>query len=355
MPKLDVTAAIRAGGNKRHAVGDAVVGSMSAVAWALWVYQYRDRATKKNTGRSRSERNDLSNKSAAREARVRFHSSLRAIALRWPTELHSKMFSEVFLAYLDTRARAWKGGLKGSERMRPPAPRPRSRQDAARPDRRQRRARGAAAMGRNIDLGQDRTKIARVSTMPRPRLATGESGGSRAPWASCCRPPRRPSPHDAMPWADLPAFMATSPPSTCRRRGRSQFTIFAAARIGRRASAAGVNPGRRLARPGERMKEGKPYRRTLTSGGARPARQARRAGRTDLQQPDRIALHNAALLVDVRARGYTVHVFRSTLHRLGRRAWLSEPASRACASPMPSATAWNAPIGAPAWSISAGR
>ena len=49
MAKLDVTAAIRAGGNKRHAIGNGLSLYVRGGS-ALSVYQYRDRAH----GRSRS-------------------------------------------------------------------------------------------------------------------------------------------------------------------------------------------------------------------------------------------------------------------------------------------------------------
>ena len=71
--------------------------------------------------------------------------------------------------------------------------------------------------------------------------------------------------------------------------------------------------------------------------------------------PNGKKLLGTAMIDYVRDRGYTVHGFRSTLRRLGCRERLSERAARAGSRPCRRRPASSAPIGAPAWSISAGR
>jgi integrase len=117
---------------------------------------------------------------------------------------------------------------------------------------------------------------------------------------------------DAMPWADLPAFMhdlATFDASAARAL---RFTILTAARFGETRFATWSEIQGDVWVIGERMKEGKPHSVPLTSEALALLGKRGEPDELIFKSPTGVALHNAALLVYVRARGYTVHGFRST-------------------------------------------
>jgi Arm DNA-binding domain len=103
MPKLDVTAAIREGGNKRHAAGNGLSLYVRGGS-ARWYYQWRDKATKKTRANSLGSAKVMSI-SEARDARVRFQASLLDGTAPRRGGPVGKSFSDALLASTRVRAR----------------------------------------------------------------------------------------------------------------------------------------------------------------------------------------------------------------------------------------------------------
>jgi integrase len=133
--------------------------------------------------------------------------------------------------------------------------------------------------------------------------------------------------HAALPYAELPAFLA----SLCEQEGTSaralEFTILTAARtnetIGARWPEVDLS-GKVWTVPAERMKAGREHRVPLSAAAVAIVRRAQDAGEGELVFPGdrRKALSNMAMLMLLRRLGrddLTVHGFRSTF-----RTWAAE-------------------------------
>jgi integrase len=312
MAKLDVTAAIRAGGNKRHAIGNGLSLYVRGGS-ALWVYQYRDRATKKTRAQSLGSAR-IMNLSAAREARVRFHASLLNGTAPAARASHGKTFGDALLAYLDTRASAWKGGIKGAEAG---AHRQLLDLDLAKLPLSQidtNAVRVALSQWDGTSTSRKiRTKVASVIDFAKASgWFAGDNPAARATMGKLLPTPAKTKHFDAMPWADLPAFMHDLAASDTSAARALRFTILTAARFGETRFATWSEIQGDVWVIGERMKEGKPHSVPLTSEALALLGKRGQPDELIFKSPTGVALHNAALLVYVRARGYTVHGFRST-------------------------------------------
>jgi hypothetical protein len=97
--KFDLGAAIRQGNNRRHSIGNGLSLYVRGAS-ALWVYQFRDRATKKTRAVSlgSAKGHEAMSISEARNARVRFHASLLDGTAAAPRTPAGKSFEEALRA-----------------------------------------------------------------------------------------------------------------------------------------------------------------------------------------------------------------------------------------------------------------
>ena len=313
MPKLDVNVAIRAGGNKRHSAGNGLSLYVRGAS-ALWVYQYRDRATKKTRAQSLGSAKVM-NLSAAREARVRFHASLLNGTAPAARASHGKTFGDALLAYLDMRASAWTGGIDGAE---------------------------ADAHRRLLDLdfaklplSQINTAAVRAALLPydgtrtsvkvRTKFAsvidfakangwfTGDNPAARATMGKLLPAVRKSKPHEAMPWAELPAFMRELAAFDTPAARALQFTVLTAARASETFGATWKEiQGDVWAIGAERMKEGEAHAVPLSSEAIALLGPRGRPDDLIFAAPSGKKLSGNAMMDFVRDRGATVHGFRST-------------------------------------------
>lgn len=304
--------AIRAGGNKRYSVGNGLSLYVRGSS-ALWTYQFRDRTTKKTRACSLGSAKVM-NLSEARDARVRFHASLlngTAPARKLPA---GKTFADTLLAYLDARAPAWKGGIEGDE---------------------------ADAHRRLLDLDLAKMPLSQIGTdavrtalapwdgkptsiKVRTKIASvidfakaagwyhGDNPAARATMGKLLPATGKTKHHEAMPWADLPAFMAGLATFDTPAARALQFTILTAARAGEARFATWAEIQGDVWVIGERMKEGAPHSVPLTSEALALLGPRGAPGELIFKSPTGIALHDTAMRLYVKGRGCSVHGFRST-------------------------------------------
>jgi integrase len=313
MPKLDVTAAIREGGNKRYAAGNGLSLYVRGGS-AGWYYQWRDKTTKKTRAHSLGSAK-IMNLSAARAARVHFQASLlngTAPARRAP---HGKTFGDALLVYLNTRAGAWKGGIEGAE---------------------------ADAHRRLLDLdfaklplSQIDTAAVRAALLPydgtrnstkiRTKIASvidfatasgwchGPNPAARATMGKLLPKVRKSKPHEAMPSDELPTFMRDLAAFDTPASRALQFTILTAARSSETRFATWSEiVGNIWSISAARMKEGAPH--TVPLAGEALALFGPRGQPDELifKGPTGKALAGNAMFEYIRDHGYSVHGFRST-------------------------------------------
>jgi integrase len=313
MPKLDVAAAIREGGNKRHAYG-AGLSLYVRGGSAGWYYQWRDKTTKKTRAHSLGSAKVM-NLSAAREAHMRFRLSLLDGTAPAQRASQGRTFADALIAYLATRASAWKGGIDGAE---------------------------ADAHRRLLDLdfaklplSQINTAAVRTALLPydgtrnsvkvRTKFASvldfakasgwyhGDNPADRKTMGKLLPKVRKPKPHEAMPWSELPAFMRGLAAFDTPASRALQFTILCAARSDETYGARWSEiQGDVWSLAGERMKEGEPHVVPLTA--EMIALLGPRGQPDDLifKSPTGMKLNANAMMDHVRDRGFKVHGFRST-------------------------------------------
>jgi integrase len=314
MPKLDVTAAIRAGGNKRYAVGNGLSLYVRGGS-AGWYYQWRDKATKKTRAHSLGSARAM-NLSAAREARVHFQASLLNGTVPPRKAASGRTFGEALLAYVSTRAGAWTGGIDGAE---------------------------ADAHRRLLDLEFAKLPLSRIdtdavraalrpydgtgtSTKIRTKIASvidyakasgwyfGDNPAARATMGKLLPAVRKGKPHEAMPWGELPAFMRELAAFDTLAAKALQWTILAAARASETRGATWAEIGDNTWSIGaDRMKEKTAHTVPLTAAMTALLGTRGRPDELIFKSPTGKALNHSRDMLDyVRDRGYTVHGFRST-------------------------------------------
>jgi integrase len=314
--KFDVTAAIRAGGNKRHAVGNGLSLYVRGNS-ALWVYQYRDRFTKRlrQTSLGSAKGFEAMTISQARDARDRYRVSLldgTAPARRTPT---GKTFGDALLTYLDTRASAWTGGIEGAEAD---AHRRLLELDFAKLplsqiDTDAIRAVLAPWHGRRNSV-KLRTKINSVIDFAKAsRWFTGDNPAARATMGKLLPKVRKAKPHESMPWRELPAFMRELAAFDTPASRALRFTIHCAARSSETRFATWSEiQGDVWSIAGERMKEGVAHVVPLSDEALALLAPCGRSDDLIFAGPNGKALGGNAMMDHVRDRGYSVHGFRST-------------------------------------------
>jgi integrase len=119
--------------------------------------------------------------------------------------------------------------------------------------------------------------------------------------------------HEAMPWADVPAFMhdlgAVDTPAARALR----FTILTAARSGETRGATWSEiQGDVWSIGAERMKEGKPHTVPLPATAIAVLGERGQPGERIFKSPTGVVLDVSAMLDYVNGRGFTVHGFRSS-------------------------------------------
>ena len=119
--------------------------------------------------------------------------------------------------------------------------------------------------------------------------------------------------HDAIPWADVPAFMVSLAAFDTAASRALRFTILTAARASETRFATWSEiAGDVWSIAGERMKEGAPHVVPLTAEAIALLGQRGEPGELIFKSPTGIALHDTAMRAYVKDRGCTVHGFRST-------------------------------------------
>jgi integrase len=306
--KIDVAAAIRAGGNKRHSIGNGLSLYIRGKS-ALSTFQFRDRASKKTRAVSLGSARTMS-LTQARDARIRYQASLIDGTAPGPGKAVGKTFGEALQSYLDTHGPAWKGGLKGIE---------------ARAHRRLFRLVLAKVPLSRIDTSAVRTALAPWDGRPtsgkiRIKIKSVLDFATASGWYHGANPAdaktvgkllpaiAKATHFEAMPWADVPSFMATLAGSDAPASRALRFTILTAARTGETLGATWSEiQGDDVWAIGTRMKEGIPHSVPLTA--AALAVLPPRGGSSELIFGE---LYNDAMRIYVRDYGVSVHGFRST-------------------------------------------
>jgi integrase len=310
--KININTAIRAGGNKRYSAGNGLSLHVRGGS-ALWTYQYRDRTTKKTRECSLGSAKVM-NLSEARDARARYRISLldgTAPACR-PSQ--GKSFGDALLAYLDTRAGAWTGGIKGAE---------------------------ADAHRRLLDLDLAKMPLSQIgtsairaalrpwdgtptSTKIRTKLASILDFAIANGWYSSANPASKstmgkllPSTgktkhHDAMDWRTLPSFMRDLAAFDTPASRALRFTILCAARAGETRFATWAEIVGDVWSIGKRMKQGEPHSVPLTPQALTLLGERGKHGELIFKSPTGIALHDTAMRAYVKDRSCSVHGFRAT-------------------------------------------
>lgn len=114
MKKLDVAAAIRAGGPKRHTAGN----SLSLVVRggsALWEWQYKEGRKTRTICLGSAKGPQALSLTAAREARTQAWFERRGGKIHFARRGGGKTFGETVTEYLAEKAPNWRGGLDGLE------------------------------------------------------------------------------------------------------------------------------------------------------------------------------------------------------------------------------------------------
>lgn len=114
MRKLDVAAAIRAGGPKRHSAGN----SLSLVVRggsALWEWQYKEGRKTRTICLGSAKGPQAMSLTAAREARTQAWLERRGGKFHIARRGGGKTFGEVVTEYLAEKAPNWRGGIDGLE------------------------------------------------------------------------------------------------------------------------------------------------------------------------------------------------------------------------------------------------
>ena len=316
MRKFDVAAAIRQGGNKRYAIGNGLSLYVRGNS-ALWVYQYRDRQTKRlrQTSLGSAKGYEAMSISKAREARDRYRISLLDGTAPRRGAPVGKTFGDALLAYLATRASAWKGGIDGAEA------------DAHR--------RLLDLDFAKLSLSQIDTAAVRAALLPydgtrnsvkiRTKIASvidfakasswfhGDNPAARATMGKLLPAVRKTVPHEAMPSAELPAFMKTLTAFDTPASRALQFTILTAARASETFGARWSEiQGDVWAIGAERMKEGAPHSVPLAAEAIALLGERGRPDDLIFAASSGKKLGGNAMMDFVRDRGATVHGFRST-------------------------------------------
>ena len=124
---------------------------------------------------------------------------------------------------------------------------------------------------------------------------------------------RKAKPHEAMPWAELPAFMRDLAAFDTPASRALQFTILCAARSGETRGATWSEiQGNVWSIAGDRMKEGVAHAVPLTDEALVLLGPRGQPDELIFKGPTGKALGGNALMDHVRDRGYSVHGFRST-------------------------------------------
>jgi integrase len=260
--KFDVNTAIRGAGNRRHSLGHGLCLYVRGNS-ALWVYQYRDRQTKRLRQTSLGSAKGLMpmNLSEAREAHMRFRISLldgTAPAQRAP---QGKSFAEALHAYLAAKASTLKGGHDGKEAKQyqrlldldfAQMPLTQIGHDAVR-----------AALSEwdgMATASKFRTKIASVIDFATAHgWYVGANPAAAKTMGKILPATARVQNHPAMDWRNLPAFMAHLATFDTPASRALRFTILCAARAGETLGATWSEIQGDVWAIGERMKEGKPH------------------------------------------------------------------------------------------------
>jgi integrase len=312
MPKFDIVSAIRAGGNKRHAVGNGLSLYVRGGS-AGWYYQWRDKTTKKTRAHSLGSAKTM-NLSEARDARVRFQASLlngTAPAPRTPT---GKTFGDALIAYLAARSGAWKGGIDGAEAD---AHRRLLDLDLAKLSLSQIGTTAVRAALSPWDGTQTsskiRTKIASVIDFAKASgWYVGDNPASRLTMGKLLPTAAKTKHRDAMAPADLPAFMRDLAAFDTPASRALRFTILCAARAGETRFATWGEIVGNVWAIGERMKEGAPHSVPLTAAAIALLGKRGEPGELIFKSPTGIALHDTAMRAYLKERGCSVHGMRST-------------------------------------------
>ncbi len=253
--------------------------------------------------------------SAAREARDRFRISLLDGTAPGAHTSHGKTFGDALQAYLDTRAPAWKGGSEGAE---------------------------ADAHRRLFDLDLAKLPLSQIgtdtvraalkpwdgtptSTKIRTKLAsildfakahgwfTGDNPAAAKTMGKILPATGKTKPREAMPWGELPAFMAHLATFDTPASRALRWTILNAARAGETRFATWSEiQGNTWSIAGERMKEGASHVVPLSDAALALLGPRGEPGELIFKSPTGIALHDTAMRAYLKGRGYSVHGFRST-------------------------------------------
>jgi integrase len=246
----------------------------------------------------------------ARDARVRFHASLLDGTARAPSVPAGKTFADALLAYLEIHAAAWKGGAEGDEaaahrrllhtkfaQLPLPAIDTTAVQLALAP-----------WYGRPTSK-KVRTKIKSVIDYAKALgWFTGDNPAAKETMGKLLPAVANVTHHPAMPWKEVPAFVAELAAFDAPASRALRFTILTAARTSETLGATWreivVNE---WIIPAGRMKEGKQHAVPLTP-------EALELLGADGDDDDLIfgRLHESAMRAFVRDRGCKVHGFRST-------------------------------------------
>jgi integrase len=314
--KFNVNAAIREAGDKRHSIGHGLSLYVRGDS-ALWTYQYRDRVTKRlrQTSLGSAKGYGAMSINQARDARVRFHASLLNGTAPAARATVGKSFGDALLAYLDTRASAWTGGIDGREAY---AHRRLLDLDIAKLSLSQidtNAVRAALAQWDGTSTSAKmRTKIASVIDFAKASgWFVGDNPAHAKTMGKLLPATGKAKPHEAMPWRSLPAFMRALAVFDTVASRALQFTILTAARSAETRGATWSEiQGDIWSITGERMKEGLPHAVPLSAKALALLGQRGAADELIFKSPTGKTLATTAMMDYVRDRGYTVHGFRST-------------------------------------------
>jgi integrase len=315
--KFDVAAAIREGGNKRHSIGHGLSLYVRGAS-ALWTSQFRDRQTKRlrQTSLGSAKGFEAMSITEAREAHMRHRISLLDGTAPAQRPSQGRTFGEALSAYLDARAGAWKGGIKGGEAD---AHRRLLDLDLARMPLSQigtNAVRSALSQWDGTSTsGKMRTKVASVLDFATASgWYSGANVAARSTMGKLLPTVANPAKHhDAMLASDIPAFMAGLAAFDTPAARALQLTILCAARTSETRFATWSEIGADVwSRPAEHMKEGIAHSVPLTA--AALALLGPRGAPSELifKSPTGIALHGGAMQTYLKGRGCTVHGMRST-------------------------------------------
>jgi integrase len=316
MRSFNVAAAIREGGNRRHSVGNGLCLYVRGAS-ALWIFQYRDRETKRMRSISLGNAKGLCPMSIteARNARIRFHASLLNGTAPVARASHGKTFADALIAYLDTRASAWKGGIEGAE---------------ADAHRRLLELDFARLPLSQIDTDAVRAALrpydgTRTSTKTRTKFASvidfatasgwfnGANPASKATMGKLLPAVRKTVSHEAMPPGELPAFMNGLAAFDTAASRALRFTILCAARSDETYGARWSEiQGDVWSLAGERMKEGAAHAVPLTNEALALLGKRGQPDELIFKSPTGKKLNANAMMNFVRDTGFKVHGFRST-------------------------------------------